>query len=103
MSELTAAQKDKLMTDLRAVIADTEELLRLTADEAGEGAADLRVRVQDRLVQAKAKLMHLQDSAVEKAKAVGHATDDYVHDHPWKSVGVAAGIGLVVGLLIGRR
>jgi ElaB/YqjD/DUF883 family membrane-anchored ribosome-binding protein len=98
-----AVQKDKLMTDLRTVIADAEELLRITAGSAAEGSADLRQRVQERLAHAKANLAHLQDTAIEKAKAVGHATDDYVHDHPWKAVGMAAGVGLIVGLLIGRR
>jgi ElaB/YqjD/DUF883 family membrane-anchored ribosome-binding protein len=96
-------QKDKLMNDLRVVIADAEEMLRMTADEVGEGAADLRSRLQARLNQAKADLQHLQEVAVAKAKAAGHATDEFVHENPWKAIGIAAGIGLVVGLLIGRR
>lgn len=103
MPELTVAQKDKLMSDLKLVIADAEELLRMTANQAGEGAIELRGRVQGRIQQAKAELAHLQEVAVAKVKAVGHATDEFVHENPWKSIGVAAGIGLVVGLLIGRR
>jgi ElaB/YqjD/DUF883 family membrane-anchored ribosome-binding protein len=103
MTELTTAQKDKLMGDLRLVIADAEELLRMTADQAGEGAAELRGRVQGRIQQARAELAHLQEVAVAKAKAAGHATDEFVHENPWKSIGVAAGAGLVIGLLIGRR
>jgi ElaB/YqjD/DUF883 family membrane-anchored ribosome-binding protein len=91
------------MSDLRLVIADAEELLRLTADQAGESAAELRGRVQGRIQQAKADLLHLQQAAVDKVKAAGHATDEFVHENPWKSIGVAAGVGLVVGLLIGRR
>lgn len=103
MTEMTALQKDKLMSDLRVVIADAEELLRMTADETGEAAADLRGRVQARMNQAKAELVHLQEIAVARAKAAGHAADEFVHDNPWKSIGIAAGIGLVVGLLVGRR
>lgn len=103
MTELTTAQKDKLMSDLRLVIADAEELLRMTADQAGESAVELRGRVQGRLQQAKADLAHLQEVAVAKVKAAGHATDEFVHENPWKSIGVAAGIGLVIGLLVGRR
>jgi ElaB/YqjD/DUF883 family membrane-anchored ribosome-binding protein len=91
------------MGDLRLVIADAEELLRMTADQAGEGAAELRGRVQGRIQQARAELAHLQEVAVAKAKAAGHATDEFVHENPWKSIGVAAGAGLVIGLLIGRR
>lgn len=103
MAEITADQKEKLTSDLRVVIADAEELLRMTADEVGEGAADLRGRVQGRVNQAKAELVQLQEAAVAKAKAAGHATDEFVHHNPWKSIGIAAGVGLVVGLLIGRR
>ena len=103
MNDITSTQKDKLMSDLRLVIADAEELLRMTADEAGESAANIRSRVQAKMNQAKADLINLQAVAVAKAKAAGHATDEFVHENPWKSIGVAAGIGLVVGLLIGRR
>jgi len=103
MNDMTAVQKDKLMSDLRVVIADAEEMLRMTADEVGEGAAGLRSRVQARMNQAKVDLVHLQEAAAAKAKAAGHATDEFVHENPWKSIGIAAGVGLVVGLLIGRR
>lgn len=103
MADMTTVHKDKLMSDLRVVIADAEELLRMTADQAGEGVADLRSRIQTRMNQAKTDLVHLQEAAVAKAKAAGHAADEFVHDNPWKSIGIAAGIGLVVGLLVGRR
>lgn len=102
MNDMTS-QKDKLMSDLRTVISDAEEVLHLTADEAGESAANLRARIQARMNQAKDELHHLQEAAVAKAKAAGHAADDFVHDNPWKSIGIAAGIGLVVGLLVSRR
>lgn len=103
MTDTTAASKDQLMSDLKVVISDAEELLRMTADQVGEGAADVRSRITARLNQAKSDLLHLQEAAVAKAKAAGHATDEFVHENPWKSVGIAAGIGLVVGLLVSRR
>ena len=103
MTDLTMTQKDKLMSDLRLVITDAEELLRMTADQAGESAADIRSRVQAKLNQAKVDLLNLQEVAVARAKAAGHATDEFVHENPWRSIGIAAGVGLVVGLLIGRR
>jgi len=103
MTEMTTVHKDKLMSDLRVVIADAEELLRMTADQAGQGAADLRSRVLARMQQAKMELANLQHAVVVKAQAAGHAADEFVHENPWKSIGAAAGIGLVVGLLIGRR
>ena len=103
MSELSAEHREKLMSDLRVVIADAEEVLRVTADQASAGASELRVRMQDRLQQAKGRLLDLQETAVARARAAGHAADDYVHEHPWKAIGAAAGIGMIIGLLIGRR
>ncbi|MBU6501959.1 MAG: DUF883 family protein [Burkholderiaceae bacterium] len=103
MSELSGANREKLIDDVRVVISDAEELLRITASQAGEGAAALRGRIESGLKKARVDLAQLQDAAVVKAKAAGRATDDFVHDNPWQAVGVASGIGLVVGLLIGRR
>ncbi|MGH8338202.1 MAG: DUF883 family protein [Rhodoferax sp.] len=103
MSELSGANKEKLINDVRVVISDAEELLRITASQAGEGAAALRGRIESGLKSARGDLAELQDAAVVKAKAAGRATDDFVHDNPWQAVGVASGIGLLVGLLIGRR
>ncbi len=103
MSETTDVTKDKLIADVKLVIADTEELLRATAGQAGEKVADIRARTQDRLAAAKIKLAEAEAVIVDKAKQVGRVTDDYVHDNPWRSVGVAAGFGFIVGLLIGRR
>jgi ElaB/YqjD/DUF883 family membrane-anchored ribosome-binding protein len=103
MDEMTAAHKDKLMADLRNVISDAEEVLRVTADQASEGTAELRTRMKERLHQAKDSPAHLQATAVARAKAAGAATDDYVHENPWKAIGAAFGVGLIVGVLIGQR
>lgn len=103
MTEMTAMQREKLMADMRTVVADAEELLKMTADEMGDSALALRERLKDRMAQAKESLVSLQAMATDKAKAAGHAADEYVHEHPWKSVAIGAGIGVIVGMLIGRR
>jgi len=103
MNDISAATKDKLVTDFRVVIADAEELLRMTANQAGDKVADLRLRVQDHLATARVKLAETEAAIVDQTKAVARATDDYVHDNPWRSIGIGAGIGFIVGLLIGRR
>ncbi|OHC62905.1 MAG: hypothetical protein A3H93_08430 [Rhodocyclales bacterium RIFCSPLOWO2_02_FULL_63_24] len=103
MSDMSDVTKDKLIADVKLVIADTEELLRATAGQAGEKIADIRARTQDSLAGAKIKLAEAEAAVVDKAKQVGRVADDYVHDNPWRSVGVAAGFGFIVGLLIGRR
>ncbi|HEY1394734.1 DUF883 family protein [Roseateles sp.] len=94
---------DRLLQDLNQVVTDAESLLRATADQTSAGASELRARVQSTLDRAKSSLGDFQAAAVDRAKAAGKATDDYVHDNPWQSVGVAAGVGLLIGLLLTRR
>jgi ElaB/YqjD/DUF883 family membrane-anchored ribosome-binding protein len=101
--EMTVANKEKLVSDLKVVIADTEELLRATAGAAGEKAGELRERIALRLRDAKERLADFEAALVDKTKAAARATDDFVHEQPWKAVGVAAALGLALGVLIGRR
>lgn len=103
MSDLTQAQRDKLMSDLRLVLADAEALLHATAADANEGIAQLRARVAENVSQAKTGLLATQAEALAQAKVAAKATDDFVHAHPWKAVGMAAGVGVLIGLLLGRR
>lgn len=102
MSDQVNAQKDRLMADLHAVVAEAEALLKATAGQAGEGATELRAKVQASLDRASRHLHELQDAAIDKAKAAGRATDHYVHENPWQAIGVAAGVGLLLGMLIAR-
>ena len=103
MNDMSQVTKEKLVADFRVVVADAEELLRATAGQAGDKVAELRLKAQDHLAIAKIKLAEYEAALVDKAKEVGRAADDYVHDNPWSSVGIAAGVGFLVGLLIGRR
>ena len=103
MSELTQNHKEKLMGDLKLVIADAEELLKLTAGQVGDKTTEMRLRMQARMDQAKADLAKVQEMAVVRVKDAGVAADNYVHDNPWHAVGIAAGVGLLFGMLIARR
>ncbi|WP_413904400.1 DUF883 family protein [Candidatus Skiveiella danica] len=102
-SEATLATKEKLAADLRLVIADAEELLQITSSQTGDKVAELRARVGENLRVARAKLSEADAALRDKAREAARATDDYVHENPWRSIGIAAGAGLLVGLLIGRR
>jgi ElaB/YqjD/DUF883 family membrane-anchored ribosome-binding protein len=95
--------KEKLVADLKVVVADAEELLRATASQAGEKVTAARERIQASLASAKVKLTEAERALLEKTKEAAKATDEYVHDHPWTAVGIAAGVGFVLGILIGRR
>jgi ElaB/YqjD/DUF883 family membrane-anchored ribosome-binding protein len=103
MSDTQLVTRDKLVADLRIVIADAEELLKATAGQAGDKIAAMRDRISRSLDGAKVRLSQLEVETLEKGKAAARATDHYVHENPWKSVGIAAGVGLLLGLLIGRR
>jgi ElaB/YqjD/DUF883 family membrane-anchored ribosome-binding protein len=103
MSNGSDVSREKLASDLRVVVADAEELLRATAGQMGEKAVIARERIQESLRVAKDKLSQAEEIVVDKTKAAARATDDYVHDHPWGAVGIAAAVGLVIGMLISRR
>jgi len=99
----TDVNKEKLVADLKVVVADAEELLRATASAAGEKAAVARERIQASLATAKVKLGEAERALLEKTKEAAKVTDDYVRDNPWQAVGIAAVAGLVLGILISRR
>ncbi|MCK6411942.1 MAG: DUF883 family protein [Azonexus sp.] len=101
--EMSVANKEKLVSDLKVVVADAEEILRATAGTAGEKVAELRERIGVRLRDAKERLQDAEAALLDKTKACARATDDFVHEQPWKAVGVAAALGLALGVLIGRR
>jgi len=95
--------KEQLIADFKAVVADAEALLRATANQGGEELAAVRTKAEESLRVVKARIADEQVELLVKTKEAAKATDAYVHENPWKAVGVAAGIGLVIGLLSGRR
>lgn len=95
--------KEQLIADFKVVVADAEALLKATASQGGEKMAEIRAKAEESLRVAKDKMAEAQAALLVKTKAAAKATDVYVHENPWRSVGVAAGVGLVIGLLIGRR
>lgn len=97
------ASTQKLMNDLRAVIADAEALMAATAETAGAEVREARARAEETLDQARARLESFEEELQAHAKAALDDADAYVRQNPWQSLGIAAAVGLVLGLLIGRR
>lgn len=93
---------ERLVEDLRQVVRDAEELLKVTAGQAGERIAEVRERAQESLINAKARLAELGDAAATRAHEAADCTDAYVRDNPWTAVGIGAVVGVLVGLLLGR-
>jgi len=94
---------EKLLRDLQAVVDDAEALLQATAAQTGERVDGIRERATASLKQARTRLLEAEGEAVEQVKEAAASADVYVHENPWQAVGVAAGIGLLLGLLISRR
>lgn len=99
--------KQKLVQDFNAVVADTERLLEALAAAGAEKGSALRTTAEKSLESARHTLEELEQGALERTRAAAKATDAYVRENPWQSVGVAAAlaalVGLVLGLLMGRR
>lgn len=85
-----------------AVISDAEVLLKTTASESGDKIDAARERIKDSVAAAKTRLTEFGRAGMDKANDAGRAADDFVHDHPWKAVGLGAAIGMIVGLLAAR-
>ena len=103
INDLASSNKQRFVSDLKVVVSDAEEILRATAGVAGEKMTDLRERIGERLRDAKLRIADAEAALVDKTKAAARATDDYVNDNPWQAVGIAAGVGLLLGIIIGRR
>ena len=91
--------RERLVEDLRSLVRDAEELLKSGAEEVGGKAAELRARLQTSLDKAKETCRKLEGHAVESAKAA----DRVIRSHPYESMGIAFGVGVLLGVLINRR
>lgn len=95
--------QQQLVSDIKAVISEAEEMLGATAEQAGEKIVNLRARIQARLRDARLRLAEAEDVLIDKTRAAARATDEYVHESPWTAIGLAAGVGLLMGLVLARR
>jgi len=95
--------KEALMSDLQDVLSDTEALLKDVASEGGVMAQDLRQKIAANLQSVKSKLIETGELVSEKGRFAAKVTDDYVRENPWQSIGAAAGVGFLLGLLVSRR
>jgi len=102
-TELQIVTREKLVADMRTVLTDTEQLLKDVIGQSGEKLAALRPRIEENLRNARARLEDFEQVATERVRAAAKTTDAYAHEHPWKVAGLAALLGVAVGLLIGRR
>jgi ElaB/YqjD/DUF883 family membrane-anchored ribosome-binding protein len=94
---------DKLFQDLQLVVRDAEALLKATAGQAGEKLQEARAKTEESLRQAKTRIESLEQAALNSGKEMVSSAEDYVRQNPWQAVGLAAGVGLVLGVLLSRK
>lgn len=95
--------KGKLMEDLRLVMADAEELLHAAGNLAGEGDAAARERIQKSLEAVKESLIDAEEAVTTGTQKAAKVADQYVHENPWRAIGISACVGAIIGMLIARR
>lgn len=105
MSQTTvqlALGKQKIVEDIKVLLNDSEELLRLSASLPGEGVDALRTRLREHVDSARVALEDAQASVQSRYRAGVDCTEKYVKDNPWQSIGIAAGVGFLLSLLVSR-
>jgi len=102
-SIIDEATREQLITDFKVVVADAEALLKATAHHGGDELALVRARAEESLRTVKVRLTDAQAALMGRTREVASDADAYVHEYPWKAMGIAAGAGLMIGLLTGRR
>jgi ElaB/YqjD/DUF883 family membrane-anchored ribosome-binding protein len=91
---------ERMLADLQTLGRDTEDLLKATAYGVSGKAGEVRARITTALERAKATCSELQAQTVATAKAAAMKTDTVIREHPYESVGVAFGVGLLIGVLV---
>ncbi|MFY9315143.1 MAG: DUF883 family protein [Burkholderiales bacterium] len=100
---MEAVSTQKLKQDLQTVVFDAEELLKATASQTGERVEKVRAQAEQSLRKARVRLAESGEAIAQNVRATALSVDDLAHQQPWAAVGIAAGVGLLVGLLISRR
>jgi ElaB/YqjD/DUF883 family membrane-anchored ribosome-binding protein len=102
-SDFPDVTKEQLIADFKTVVSDAEALIKATANQGGEALASVRAKAEASLARAKAQMADAEAAILVRAKAAAKATDVYVHENPWKAIGISAGLALLVGFIMGRR
>lgn len=103
LSPADAGMQDVLVTDLKDIVAETDQLLNEVACATVEDFAAARAQIAEKLDDAKGRLDTARAMVAGRARCAAGATHEYVAGHPWQAMAVAAATGLVVGLLANRR
>jgi ElaB/YqjD/DUF883 family membrane-anchored ribosome-binding protein len=95
----SAFARERVLADLRTLTRDAEDLLKATAHDLGEKVKEARLRLGGAVERAKATCGYLQEQSAMAAKKA----DTVIREHPYEAIGVAFGLGLLIGVLVRRR
>jgi ElaB/YqjD/DUF883 family membrane-anchored ribosome-binding protein len=100
---MTESSTRKLIDELRAVIADAEALVAPRDEPGSEAGTSSAAPAQETLRRARAGLEQLEAHLGEGAKKFAEDAEEYIRANPWPAIGIAAAVGVCVGLLLNRR
>ena len=95
--------RERVVADLKSLVRDSEDLLKATVGDVSEKAKEARSRLTAALERAKETCEEMQDQTVATARASAQKADTVIRGHPYESLGIAVGIGLLIGVLVARR
>jgi ElaB/YqjD/DUF883 family membrane-anchored ribosome-binding protein len=101
--QAATVSSDQLIGEFKALMSDAEALIQATEGHADGAIGSLRSKALETIAGAKESISDFEGALTDKAKALAEGADDFVHRNPWEAVGVAAGLGLLIGLFIRRR
>jgi ElaB/YqjD/DUF883 family membrane-anchored ribosome-binding protein len=93
------AKSEKLIKDFRTLAHDAEALLKATADDASDHAKQARARLMSALETAKDSIEQMEEKVIAGAKVA----DRTIREHPYESIGIALGVGLLIGVFVSRK
>lgn len=95
--------KSAAQLELSNFLADIEDLIKATTSLTGEDLARARAKLSERVAKARQSLEAMGGAIIHRARKTAADTNDYVHEQPWKSVGIAATVGMILGFMFARR
>lgn len=96
----TAQTPKELLHDLQALVVEAEKMM---GDSLSEHTADAVGALRERFDDAQRRLGELYEGTRKRVVAGAKYTDATIRENPYQAMAVAAGVGLVAGILLGRR
>jgi ElaB/YqjD/DUF883 family membrane-anchored ribosome-binding protein len=94
--------KEKLLVDLRAVVADAQELMSEATNASAEAYASLRGRIEGKVRDVTTQVGRVRSTVGDSAKRANASAQEYVKDNPWKTAGIVTAVAVILGFTLGR-